>query len=136
MVFGSGRVSADMTVSTFSGQGKKQLFTFIADTQGAGKPPAGKQAAARNAAIAEALAAQKAPPEKLSANVEAPARRLGRAVGEKIVAYAKEQGWLATAGGRPSSISGVTRSAAGSGAAGEVAGSQARATIRQETASV
>ena len=62
-----------------------------------GKPPAGKQAAARNAAIAEALAAQKAPPEKLSPDVEAPARRLGRAVGEKIVAYAKEPGLAAGA---------------------------------------
>ena len=94
VVFGAGRVSADMTVSAFSGHGKKQLFTFIADTQGAGRPLAGKSAAARNAAIAEALTAQKAPPEKLSANVEASARRLGRAVGEKIVTYAKEQGWL------------------------------------------
>jgi hypothetical protein len=94
VIFGTGRVSADMTVSTFSGHGKKQLLAFSADTQSAGKPPAGKQAAARNTAIAEALAAQKAPPEKLSPDIEAPARRLGRAVGEKIVAYAKEQGWL------------------------------------------
>ena len=94
VVFGSGRVSADMTVSTFSGHGKKQLLGFSADTQSAGKPPAGKQAPTRNAAIAEALAAQKSPPEKLSPDIEAPARRRGRAVGEKIVAYAKEQGWL------------------------------------------
>jgi hypothetical protein len=94
VVFGAGRVNADMTVSAFSGHGKKQLLAFSADTQSAGKPPAGKQAAARNTAIAEALAAQKAPPEKLSPDIEAPARRLGRAVGEKIVAYANEQGWL------------------------------------------
>jgi hypothetical protein len=96
VVFGSGRVAVDMTVSSFSGSGKKQLLAFSADTKSAGKPPAGKQAAARNAAIAEALAAQKSPPEKLSPDVEVPARRLGRAVGEKIVAYVKEQGWLAT----------------------------------------
>lgn len=94
VIFGTGRVNADMTVSTFSGHGKKQLLAFSADAQSAGKPPTGKQAAARNTAIAEALAAQKAPPEKLSPDIEAPARRLGRAVGEKIVAYAKEQGWL------------------------------------------
>jgi hypothetical protein len=94
VVFGSSRVSADMTVSAFSGHGKKQLLAFSADTQSAGNPPAGKLAAARNTAIAEALAAQKAPPEKLSPDIEAPARRLGRAVGEKIVAYAKGQGWL------------------------------------------
>ena len=36
---------------------------------------------------------------KLSPDVEAQARRLGRAVGEKIVAYAKEQGWLTTPAG-------------------------------------
>lgn len=94
VVFGNGRVAVDMTVSSFSGSGKKQLVAFSADTQSAGKPPVGKQAAARNAAIAEALAAQKAPPEKLSPDVEVPARRLGRAAGEKIVAYIKEQGWL------------------------------------------
>lgn len=93
-IFGTGRVTADMTVSTFSGRGKKQLLTFSADAKDAGKPLTGKPAAARNAAIAEALAAQKSPPEKLSTDVETPARRIGRAVGEKIVAYAKGQGWL------------------------------------------
>jgi len=94
--FGAGRggVVADMTVSYFSVGGKKQLLAFSADAKGAGKPPAGKQAAARNAAIAAVLTAEKT--EKLSPDVEAPARRLGRAVGEKVVAYAKEQGWLGT----------------------------------------
>jgi hypothetical protein len=94
VVFGNGRVSADMTVSTFSSHGKKQVLAFTADMAGAGKPPAGKLAAARNAGIAEALAAQKSPPEKLSPDIEASARQLGRVVGEKIVAYAKSQGWL------------------------------------------
>jgi hypothetical protein len=94
--FGAGRggVVADMTVSYFSGGGKKQLLAFSVDAKGAGKPPAGKQAAARNAAIATVLTAEKAAPEKLSPDVEAQARRLGRAVGEKVVAFAKEQGWL------------------------------------------
>ena len=41
-----GAVVADMTVSYFSGGGKKQLLAFGADGKGAGKPPAGKQAAA------------------------------------------------------------------------------------------
>jgi hypothetical protein len=92
--FGAGRggVAADMTVSYFSGGGKKQLLAFSADGKGAGKPPAGKQAAARNAAIATVLTAEKT--EKLSPDVEAQARQLGRAVGEKVVAFAKEQGWL------------------------------------------
>jgi len=96
--FGAGRggVVADMTVSYFSGGGKKQLLAFNADAKAAGKPPTGKQAAARNAAIATVLAAEKAAPEKLSPDVEAQARRLGRAVGEKVVAFAKEQGWLGT----------------------------------------
>ena len=81
-----------MTVSYFSGGGKKQLLAFNADAKAAGKPPAGKQAAARNTAIATVLAAEKAAREKLSPDVEAQARRLGRAVGENVVAYAKEQG--------------------------------------------
>ena len=95
--FGSGRggVIADMTVSYFTGGGKKQVLSFSADEKGASKPAAGKQAAARNAAIAAALTAQKSGAENLSPDVEAQARRLGRAAGEKIVAYAKERGWLA-----------------------------------------
>src|SRR5664279_5325890 len=86
--FGGGRggVVADMTVSYFSSGGKKQLLAFNADAKDAGKPPAGKQAAARNAAIVTVLTAEKADPEKLSPDVEAQARRLGRAVGEKVVA--------------------------------------------------
>jgi hypothetical protein len=90
---GHGGVAADMTVSYFSGGGKKQLLAFSDDAKSASKPLAGKQAAARNAAIAAVLTAEKT--EKLSPDVEAQARRLGRAVGEKVVAYAKEQGWLA-----------------------------------------
>ena len=94
VIFSTGRVTAEMSVSAFSGRGKKQLLSFSVEAKDAGKPLTGKPAAARNAAIAEALTAQKAPPEKLSGDVEAQARRLGRAVGEKIVAYAKGQGWL------------------------------------------
>lgn len=90
---GLGGVVADMTVSSFSGRGKQQLLSFSADANGAGKPPVGKQAAARNAAIAAALTAEKAA-DKLSPDVEVQARRIGRAAGDKIVAYAKEQGWL------------------------------------------
>jgi hypothetical protein len=84
----------DLTVSYFSSGGKKQLLAFSADAKATGKPPAGKQAAVRNAAIATVLTAEKAAPEKLSPDVEVQARRLGRAVGEKVVAFAKEQGWL------------------------------------------
>jgi hypothetical protein len=96
--FGTGRsgVVADMTLSRVSGRGNKQVLTFAADAPNGRKAgaPAGKAAAAYNTAIAEALAAQSGAAEKLSPDVEAQARRLGRAVGEKVVAYAKEQGWL------------------------------------------
>jgi hypothetical protein len=91
---GHSGVVADMTVSYFSGRGKQELLTFSADAKGAGKPPTGKQAAARNAAIAAALAAEKSDLEKLSPDVEVQARQIGRAAGDRIVAYAKEQGWL------------------------------------------
>jgi hypothetical protein len=97
VVFGTGRpgnVSADMTVSYFSGRGKKPLTTISADTKGTGKLPAGKQAAVFNSGIAESLVAEKALPERLSPDIEGAARRLGRAVGEKIVAFVKEMGWL------------------------------------------
>lgn len=91
--FGSGRrgVVADMTVM----RGKRQLLAFAAESgKRPGAPAAGKLAASRNAAIAESLAASKAAAEKLSPDVEAQARNLGRAAGEKVVNYAKEQGWL------------------------------------------
>lgn len=54
-----------------------------------------KLAAAQNAAIASALAEQKAAPEKLSPDTEGQARRIGLNAAEKILVYAKEQGWLA-----------------------------------------
>lgn len=96
--FGTGRsgVVAEMTLSRVSSRGKKELLTFAADAPNGRKAgaPSGKAAAAYNAAIAEALAAQNGAAEKLSPDVEAQARRLGRAAGDKIVAYAKEQGWL------------------------------------------
>ena len=90
---GKAGVVADVTLSSFSGFGKRQLLAFSAEPAG-GKPAAGKQAAATNALIAEALASNKVAPEKLSADVEAAARRIGRGVGDKIVAYGKTQGWF------------------------------------------
>ena len=50
-------------------------------------------------AIASALAASNAAKEKLSPEVDAQARRIGLAAGEKIVAFAREQGWLEKAEG-------------------------------------
>ena len=95
--FGPGHsgVVADITVSYVSSGARKQLVTFSAEAKDVGKLPSGKPAAAFNAEIAAALAAEKAAPERLSPDVEAQARRLGRAASEKVVAYAKAQGWIA-----------------------------------------
>ena len=98
--FGAGHsgVAADMTISHFSSGGKSPLLDFSVPTP-SGRPAAldRKQAAARNAAVDAALAAEGTPAVKLSADTEAQARRLGRAVGERVVAVAKERGWLAKA---------------------------------------
>ncbi len=90
---GKSGVVADMALSSFGGLGKRQLLAFTAEPAG-GKLPSGKQAAAYNSLIAEALASNKAAPEKLSPDVEAAARRIGRGAADKIVAYGKSQGWF------------------------------------------
>ncbi|MDP1585634.1 MAG: DUF4410 domain-containing protein [Bradyrhizobium sp.] len=94
--FGAGRggVIADMTVTSISSGGKRPVLSFATDGRAAGRPAAGRAASANNAAIAAALAGLKADPERLSPDVEAQARGLGRAAAEKIVAFAKERGWL------------------------------------------
>ena len=88
---GKSNVAADMTVSKFSTFGKRDLMAFSAETNG--KLPSGKAAAADNAAIAGVLAAGDGAKEKLSPDVEAAARKLGRAIGDKNVGYARVQGW-------------------------------------------
>ena len=90
--FGAGRggVVADMTLSHLSSGGKKQLTTFTAES---GRKAAASPAS-RTAAIASVVAAAGSPTERLSGDVEAQARILGRTAGEKIVAFAKEQGWV------------------------------------------
>ncbi len=101
--FGAGRsgVVADMALTHFSSAGKKQLMNFTAEAQSRRRPGAAATApvaAASGAAIAAITAAGGVASEKLSADVEAQARSLGRATGEKIVAYAREQGWLTKPG--------------------------------------
>ncbi len=93
--FGTGRPNVVADVKVLSA-GKRQLTAFTAEAGGGRGALAGnaKQAAAQNSAIAAALVEQKAAPEKLSPEVEGHARRLGRATAEKVLAYAKEQGWL------------------------------------------
>lgn len=93
--FGAGRSNFAAEVKLLSG-GKRQLASFTVDAGGP-RAQAGnaKQAAGQNAAIATALAEQKAAPEKLSPDTEGQARRIGRNASDKILAFAKDQGWLA-----------------------------------------
>jgi hypothetical protein len=93
---GRGNVVAEMTLTRASAGSRVQALKFSTDVQSGRKIPAGnaQAAAARNTTIAEALVAEKALPEKLSPDVEAQARSLGRAIAEKIIAYAKEHDWL------------------------------------------
>lgn len=92
---GYGGVAAEMSLSHFSSSGKRQLTSFTAESGGRAGAPNAKLAAANNAAIAAALGAQNSAKEKLSPDVEAQARRLGRAAGERVLVYAKEQSWMA-----------------------------------------
>ncbi|RDV05174.1 hypothetical protein [Undibacter mobilis] len=94
---GKSNVTADMTMSTFSSLGKRELLSFSA--QADAKLPSGKAASTSNSEISTVLASLEGAQEKLSSDVEAAARKIGRAAGEKIVAYAKVQGWLNKADG-------------------------------------
>src|SRR5208282_6478706 len=88
--FGTGSsVVADITVSQVAAGTESQLLTFTTQA-GSGRQPG---AAALNAAIATVLASKSAPDVNLSPGVEAEARGLGRAIADKIVAYAEQQGW-------------------------------------------
>jgi hypothetical protein len=90
VVFGAGSsVVADMTVSQISEGAEKQLATFTTQA-GSGRQLG---AAALSAAITTVLAAKSAPDVNLSPGVEAEARGLGRAIADKIIAYAEQQGW-------------------------------------------
>src|SRR5215831_17095166 len=93
---GRGHVVAVMHGALFSAGGKRDVLNFnvevIAPRREPSVPP--KVAAARNAAIAEVIASGGGATERLSPDVEAPARRLGTAIAQRILAFAKEQGWL------------------------------------------
>lgn len=90
--FGGG-VVADITVSRVSEGAKTQLLTFTTQAQ-KGAAFTGPAAAAHNAAIKAVLAGENVPTQNLSPDVEAQARGLGRAVADKISAYAMQQGWV------------------------------------------
>ena len=90
--FGTGRggVVADMALSHLSSSGKRALISFTAEPS---KKPV-VTPPARNTAIMAVVAAAGSPAERLSPDVETPARSLGRAIGEKVIAYARDSGWI------------------------------------------
>ena len=89
---GKSNVTADMKLSSLSTFGKRELTSFSAEANA--KLPSGKAATASNGEISNVLAGLEGGGEKLSSDVEAAARKIGRAAGEKIVAYARTQGWM------------------------------------------
>jgi hypothetical protein len=103
--FGSGRggVVADVNASLFSAGSRRQVLTFDIASTKAGREPAvpPKVAAARNAEIAAIVASNGSPNERLSADVEVSARRLGRAIADRVLVYAKQQGWLTPPAAEP-----------------------------------
>jgi hypothetical protein len=90
---GQSKVVADV-VATHNFRGTmKDALVFVAETGSAPRPGAAL-GAARGAAIAAAGAVGGAAMDKLSADVQAGARRLGQTAGRRIIAFANEQGWL------------------------------------------
>ncbi len=89
---GKSNVTADMKLSSLSTFGKRELLSFSAEANA--KLPSGKDAKAANSEISNVLSGLDGATEKLSSDVEAAARKIGRAAGEKIVAYARTQGWM------------------------------------------
>ncbi len=97
---GGGEVAADITLTGVSAGAKKQLLTFTAQAQSGRQSGAAMTelgGPALNAAIATMLGAKSAPDVKLSPGVEAQARGLARAIADKIIAYARQQGWVTAA---------------------------------------
>jgi len=89
----NGGVTADITISRVSEGTKTELLTFTVQAQ-KGAAFTGPAAAAHNAAIKAVIAGKNLPTLNLSHDVEAQARGLGRAVADKINAYAIQQGWV------------------------------------------
>lgn len=96
--FGAGKseVVADVSVMYHSQGAQKDVLTFTAEA-GSGRRP-GMAATAPLGAAAGAAAVVGVASEKLSADVEAEARRLGQAAARRIIAVSNEHGWLAKPG--------------------------------------
>src|SRR6185436_12856762 len=91
--FGAGRghVVAAVSATLFSSGSRRQVLTFEVEPTVARREPAvpPKVAAARNAEIAGVVASTGSPNERLSSDVEAPARRLGRTIADRVLVYAR-----------------------------------------------
>ena len=102
--FGAGRggVVADMTVTHFSSGGRKQLMAFTAELASGHKPPPAARNWRRRAMPRLRRRLPPATPPRKSCRPRWKRRRAGSAArpANKIVAFAKEQGWLAKAGRR------------------------------------
>lgn len=87
---GDGRsgVVAEMKIERQGSFGKKAVASFTAE------PVKAKVDAA---AVSAALPPESRNAGRLSPDVEAQVHALGRGIGDRIVGYAREQGWLATA---------------------------------------
>jgi hypothetical protein len=92
--FGTGSsVVADMTLSQISDGPEKQLLAFSVQTPNGHQTDSLVTGPAADSAISTVIAAKSAPDVSLSPNVEASARGLGRAVADRILAFAAQQGW-------------------------------------------
>jgi hypothetical protein len=83
---GRGGVVAEMKLERTGSFGKRPLATFVAAPQAKAKIDA--------TAVSAALSEESKAAGRLSPDVEAQVHALGRGIGDKIVAYAREQGWL------------------------------------------
>lgn len=94
--FGAGKsqVAADIVVTHHSQGTKKEALAFVVEAESGRRPggivtgPAGAVASRVAGAVSD----------KLSAEVEAEARRIGKAAAHRVIEFATEQGWRAKPG--------------------------------------
>jgi hypothetical protein len=97
--FGAGKSSvvADVQVTHLGSGGPKDVLAFTAEAASAPRPGAVATApvgAAVGMAASAASAAGGLASERLSADVEGQARRIGTVVAERVIGFAAEQGWI------------------------------------------
>lgn len=97
--FGAGQssVAVDVQVAHLSGGDSKNVLTFTAEAESSRRPGAIATApvgAAVGVAASAASTGAGLASEKLSADVEAQARRLGSTIADRVIAFAAERGWV------------------------------------------